>query len=158
MSDELNEYAQSVDARFALLLETISAMTAEQLNRRPPVEGANSAWVLAVHIAGNARAWIRGIAAGQDLTRDRPAEFASGGDDASRLIVEIEREREQVMAALTGLSRERLEARVVPSKELWGENDPREISVRRAILQVIEHASLHIGHIELTRDWLRSAR
>jgi hypothetical protein len=61
------------------------------------------------------------------------------------------------MAALTGLSRERLEARVVPSKELWGEHEPREITVRRAILQVIEHASLHIGHIELTRDWVRGA-
>jgi len=29
--------------------------------------------------------------------------------------------------------------------------------VRRALIQVIEHASLHLGHLEITRDVLRAA-
>jgi hypothetical protein len=40
----------------------------------------------------------------------------------------------------------------VPSQELWGEGPPREISVRDAIVQVIEHLSLHLGHMQVTRD------
>jgi hypothetical protein len=45
-----------------------------------------------------------------------------------------------------------LDRRLVPPKRLWGENQPRDISVRDALLQVIEHASLHLGHLQLTRD------
>lgn len=119
MNDELSEYVQSVDSRFELLLQTIGGMTAEELNWRPPVEGGNSVWVLAVHTAGNARAWIRGIACAEDITRDRPAEFASRGDDAAALTAHIEHERVSVLAALTGLPPHRLDARVVPPKQLW---------------------------------------
>jgi hypothetical protein len=55
-------------------------------------------------------------------------------------------------AALDGLTPADLERRLVPAKELWGENQPHEISVRYALLQVIEHASLHMGHLHVTRD------
>ena len=55
-------------------------------------------------------------------------------------------------AALEKLTAADLERRLVPSKELWGEHEPHEISVRYALLQVIEHASLHLGHLHVTRD------
>ena len=58
----------------------------------------------------------------------------------------------KMKAALEGLTSPALDRRLVPAKELWGEHEPHEISVRYALLQVIEHASLHLGHLHVTRD------
>ena len=51
----------------------------------------------------------------------------------------------------------RLAERFTPSQELWGEGAVREISARYAFVHVIDHASLHRGHIQLTRDLAVSA-
>lgn len=152
MSAELAAYEASLRGRLEQICAAASGLDAAQLNWRPPIDGANSVWVLATHAAGNARAWILGIACGHDLGRDRPAEFASSGDDAAQLIASIERTIDDVSAAVRGLDPARLDVRVIPSQELWGEGPPREISVRHAIVQVIEHASLHLGHMHVTRD------
>ena len=55
-------------------------------------------------------------------------------------------------AALATLDPARLEVRLIPAQELWGEGPPREISVRDPIIQVIEHASLHLGHLDMLLD------
>ncbi|MDP9238575.1 MAG: DUF664 domain-containing protein [Chloroflexota bacterium] len=50
-----------------------------------------------------------------------------------------------------------LKRRLTPSAELWGEGAPHEITLRDALLHVIEHASLHLGHLELTRQLVTQA-
>jgi hypothetical protein len=152
MDAELAAYDRSIDRRFGLVVECIRGLTAEQLNFRPSAGDANSLWALATHIGGNARAWICGIAAGTDMGRDRPGEFAASGRDAAALLAHVEAARATVLAALHGIAPARLDMRLVPAQELWGEGPPREISVRDAVLQVIEHASLHIGAMQVTRD------
>jgi hypothetical protein len=128
-------------------------VSAAQLNVRPAAAGnANSAWVLAVHALGNARAWVLGIACGKEMGRDRPAEFASSGDDVAELRAAVAAFSREMHAALPALSRADLDCRLVPPAELWGEGEPKEITVREALLHVVEHASLHLGHIEITRD------
>jgi hypothetical protein len=154
MTNEIAEYRASIAERFALLSEAVRSFPVGKLNERP--EGcANSAWALVEHTIGNARAWILGIALGEERGRDRPGEFASRGDDTSALIAEIERAAAEVDAALQRLTPERLDVRLTPAQELWGEGPPHEISVRRAVVQVIEHASLHLGHLHVTSDLLR---
>jgi hypothetical protein len=143
---------ESLGERFALVANGVRGLSADQLNSRPSFEGANSVWVLATHTVGNARAWILGIACGREMRRDRPAEFASSGDDAAALVSTIERASDEVASALRELDPGRLDARLVPPQDLWGEGPPHEISVRDAIVQVIEHASLHIGHIDIVRS------
>jgi hypothetical protein len=91
---------------------------------------------------------------GLRLRRDRPGEFAASGDDATALIAHIERIARDVHQAATSVERARLATRLLPPQELWGEGTPREISVREAFLHAIEHASLHLGHMELTRELL----
>lgn len=152
MNNELTAYAESLSRRFELITAAVDGLDAAQLNWRPPFVGANSVWVLATHTAGNARAWILGIACGLDVGRDRPAEFASSGGDAPQIIASIERTIADVEAALRDLDPARLDARLVPPQELWGEGPPHEISVRDAISRVITPASLHLGHMHVTRD------
>jgi hypothetical protein len=152
MNDEIAAYEASINSRLSQICACLDGMTPEQLNARPPLSGANSAWVLATHTLGNARAWVLGIACGQPIGRDRPAEFASAGDDAAQFGADAEQFSREMAQALAQLDPARLDYRLVPAKELWGENEPHEISVRDALLQVIEHASLHLGHLQVTRD------
>ena len=152
MNAEIAAYDESIAERIGLIRGCVGSMTAAQVNWRPPFAGANSAWALAEHALGNARAWIIGIAAGNDIGRDRPGEFASSGDDIAALLAKIDAIAGDVLAALRAIEAARLDVRFVPSGELWGEGPPHEVSVRDAIIQVIEHLSLHLGHMHVTRD------
>ncbi len=134
------------------MCERLDGLTPEQLNWRPPVAGGNSAWVLVTHTLGNARAWVLGIAGGRPLRRDRPAEFSSWGSDPALLRSEVDTFLREMSSTFEPLTAADLDRRLTPARELWGEGQPREISVRYALLQVIEHASLHLGHIQITAD------
>ena len=154
MNDEIAAYAASLRSRFALLSDCIRDFPEGKLNERP-VPGGNSAWALVEHAIGNARAWVLGIALGEESGRDRPGEFASHGDDRRMLLAHIDAVARDIDEALARLAPERLAVRLTPARELWGEGVPREISVRDAILQVIEHATLHAGHLHAVRDLLQ---
>ena len=108
-------------------------------------------YVIAAHTVGNARAWVLGIACGQPIRRDRPAEFRAAGSYA-QLAEETQELLREIEAALTALDASALDRRVVPSPELWGDEEVREISVRQALLAVVEHASIHLGQLQVTRD------
>jgi hypothetical protein len=154
-NSEIATYIAKLKQRFGQIAALSAALSDDELNRAPAVAEGNSVYALAAHTAGNARAWIPGIACGQPMRRHRPAEFASSGDGASVQTLLTETLAE-VTAALEALPAERLGQRIMPDGELWGLNEPHEITPRWAILQVIEHASLHLGHMELTRDLLRT--
>ena len=153
MTGEISSYTTQLKSLLGRLCEVAQGLDEAQLNRRPPIDGANSAYVIATHTLGNARAFVLGIACGRPMGRDRPAEFRASGRDASALVAEAQRLSGEIEAALAALSPSDLEQRLVPVASLWGEGEPREISRREAILHVIEHASLHLGHLQMTRDW-----
>ena len=60
--------------------------------------------------------------------------------------------RKRSAPALAALSPSDLDRRLVPLPMYWGEGEPYEISIREALLHVVEHASLHLGQLQLTRD------
>ena len=153
MNPEIETYGTYVKKQITDIMDALKPLNDEELNQRPDVPGANSEYVIATHVLGNARAWILGIACGQPLNRDRPAEFASSGNyeslgkAAQTLSTEID-------AALAELDPATLDDRFVPARELWGEGEPHEIARREAFAHVIEHAAMHLGQIQLTRDLL----
>jgi hypothetical protein len=144
-------YTASIADRLETIAAIVEAINAAELNRRPAADSANSPWVLATHTAGSARAWVLGIACGQDVRRDRPAEFVSSGDDGARLAAELRRTAAEIGDALRSLAPGRLDTRLLPSQELWGESEPHEIDVRYALLHQVEHMSQHLGELQLTR-------
>jgi uncharacterized damage-inducible protein DinB len=148
-TESLSRQIRSILERVAACLEGLSEA---QLNWRPLIDGGNSVYVIATHTLGNARAFVLGIACGQPLERDRPAEFRASGRDAADLTAHTRRLSEDIEAALAGLSASELNRRLLPPKSLWGEGEPQEISVREAILHVVEHASIHLGQLQITRD------
>ena len=151
MNEELAAYNAYLRSRLELVVGALKAMTAAQLNWQPH-DGANSTYALAAHTLGNARSFILGIVGGRDIGRDRPAEFASSGDDALRLRAEAAALITEIEGVLASLDPASLDDRLMPPQLLWGEGPAREVTRREAIIKTIGHASLHVGHIELTRD------
>ncbi len=151
MNPEIEAYSGQIRSLLERVLAGLEGLSEDQLNRRPPTEGANSAYVIAAHTVGNARVWVLGIACGREMGRDRPAEFRASGAYA-QLAEETQELLGEIEAALSALDASALERRVMPSHELCGEGEPREISVRQALIEVVEHASIHLGELHVTRD------
>lgn len=151
MNAEIETYRRYIQKQIDSILSTLRGLNDEQLNWKPSIAGANSVFVIATHVLGNARAWVLGVACGQALRRDRPAEFASAGSygDLQRAAAELSGE---IGGALAALPDNAMDHRLVPPQELWGEGEPYEISVRMALADVLEHASVHLGQIQLTTD------
>ena len=151
MNPEIETYSKYIRKQIADIHAALKGLSDEQLNQRPDVPGSNSGYVNATHVLGNVRAWVLGIACGQPLSRDRPAEFASSGTyDA--LGTTASALSDEINEALAGLDPSTLNDRFVPARELWGEGQPHEISRREALAHVLEHASMHLGQIQATRD------
>ncbi len=151
MDAEIEAYSRWIRSLLKRALACLEGLSETQLNRRPTIEGANSAYVIAAHTLGNARTWVLGVACGQDTGRDRPAEFRAAGTYAD-LVAATRQLSGEIKAALAALAPSALDRRFVPSQELWGEGEPYEISVRQALIEVVEHASIHLGQLHITRD------
>ena len=137
MNAEIAAYDASIRTRLEGAVACLDGLTESQLNWRPAIDGANSAYALAAHTLGNARAWVLGIACGRDIGRDRPAEFRATGADAARLRDDLAELSREIAGALAALDPAQLDRRLVPARELWGESAPHEISVRDALMRVI---------------------
>jgi uncharacterized damage-inducible protein DinB len=152
MDAEMESYSSMIQSLVKRVCACLEGLSEAQLNWRPPIDGANSAYVIATHTVGNARAWVLGIACGHPVERDRPAEFRASGRDAADLTAQARQLSDDIAAALAALPSSALDRRLVPPRSLWGEGEPWEISVREALLHVVEHASLHLGQLQITRD------
>ena len=156
MSDEIDSVWRATRAKVDDLLELVARLDASMVNRAPDLPGANSPFVIMTHVLGNIRAWVPGIVCDQPLERDRPAEFRSQGtldelrSAAETLINDCE-------AALKTLGPAQLDDRIVPRQVLFGEGQTYEMSRREALLHPLEHASLHVGQMQMTVDLLQRA-
>lgn len=157
MNPEIDTYSHYIREKIAQIHAALRDLSEDELNRAPDLPGANSAYVIATHTFGNMRAWVLGVICGQDLRRDRPAEFASRGtcEALGKAACELSGEIE---AALLELNPATLSDRFVPAHELWGEGDPVELERRGCLAHVLEHAGIHLGHIQITVELLKAQR
>ncbi len=151
MDAGIEVYSRQIRSLLDRICASLEGLSESQLNWQPPIEGANSAYVIAAHTLGCVRAWVLGIACGRATGRDRPAEFRAAGG-YSELATATRELSAEIEAALAALPPSSLDHRLVPSQELWGEDEAHEISVRQALIQEIEHASIHLGQLHVTRD------
>ncbi len=143
---ELDNYLQRIEDHHKQIIEIIHDMPRDGLNffpiKLPDLQVSNSIAVLTTHIAGAEHRWIGEVLGGLPETRDRDAEFAIRVRDSSPLIDMLNQvlaETKEVFGRLSEneLNREyEVEEKMVPGR--W------------AILHVIDHTSLHLGHMQLT--------
>ena len=152
MTDEIAAYFAELQRAFDKLCAAIEGLDAATLNWKPPVPEANSVYVIATHLLGNAEAWVLGIACGQPIKRDRAAEFAASGDDAAALAERARDLLQRIEAALAALPDEALGQLRPSPQQLWGAGSAEPVTTREALLHVVQHANTHLGHIDVTRD------
>lgn len=152
--DERAQYADLLSWLLTRIAEA-AEVTPPALLDRAPYEGATAVGAIAAHVHGATVAWALGIGAGQDVSRDRVAEFASSGVPASDLTAALRALASQIEAALMALDPARLDEVVTPSKALFGEGTPHAMPRRRGFASAIRHCAIHLGHLEMTADLLR---
>lgn len=143
---ELENYLQRIEDLRGQIAKLIVSLPPEALNWRPTQQvedhATNSLGVLGVHVAGAEHFWIAEVIGGQPPTRDRPGEFAFEATDSQEIVDRLEKVGAETRAVLATMSEESLsETR---------ERDGRTVYVRWAMLHVIDHLALHLGHMQIT--------
>ena len=155
MSAELKTYAQEIRWILDQISRTVDGLTEQQINWRPSIGTANSAYAIASHVVGCTRVYALGFGCGQTVIRDRSAEFAASGSSTQDLVAALQQLADEITTALDTLTPATLNERFRPAQELWGTGQAREISRREALVECIRHAALHLGELRLTRDLAR---
>ena len=146
MITELANYLERLEDLRGQVSALVAGLPAEALNWRP-IEGSgdhatNSLAVLATHTAGAEHFWIAEVVGGRPATRDREAEFATQAASSAeivRLLENTSRETREVFLALKGTD-------LGDTRQ----NEGRTVPVRWCLLHVIDHTSLHLGHMQVT--------
>ncbi len=125
--------------------EAVQGLDAEALNWRPTPEGTNSIYALVFHMAGSITYWTLQVIGGQDVGRDREAEFRAEGADAAQVLELFDRSFARAKDFIAGLTFQDMD-RLVPTRT-FGEQ-----TVRWVLGNIVSHQSEHLGHIELTRQ------
>ena len=146
MNPELTHYLHMIEDLRRQVRDVIVGLPAEALNWRPlPLSEAhetNSLAVMAAHVAGAEHFWIAEVIGRYPTTRDRPAEFVTEMDGPDGLLArldEVGAETSEVFARLTAVDLD--ETR---------QAHERAVTTRWAILHVIDHTALHLGHMQIT--------
>lgn len=150
MLSETANYLSRIQDLHQQINQLIAAAPAAGLDWRPFAEReehtANSLAVLAVHIAGAEHFWIGEVIGGLPPTRDRDAEFSTQSISAEELIHLLDHTLTETTAIFSDLDNEGMDqTRTVRGKL---------VAVRWAIVHVIDHTALHLGHMQMTYQLL----
>lgn len=146
MITELENYLHRIENLRGQIRDLIDGLPAEALNWRP-IEGSddhamNSLAVMAAHVAGAEHFWIGEVTGRLPATRNRDAEFVTQVDSAAPLVERLEAVGRQTREVFATLS----EADLTGTRIAWD----KEVTVRWAILHVVDHTALHLGHMQIT--------
>ena len=129
------------DAKAAL-----EGLDAGSLDRKPRVD-TNSLGVLVVHTAGAERFWIGDVAMNDPSDRNRDREFQAARLSLADLADRLDASLSYIRQALESLTLQDLEQpRTAP--------DNRKVTVGWCLEQVLAHTANHVGHMQLTRQFL----
>lgn len=150
-------------ARIADLLERIARdamaqfgdITDEDFNRRLSLPESNTLCALATHLVAAGEFWVLVLVGEREIPRNRPAEFSATGR-ARDLLPRYERWIQGVHEVLDDFPDERLSEPVEPPAgyALSTASQRERSDIRDALLHAVEHSALHLGHLQLTRQFL----
>ena len=156
MKQEIALYERELCWLLEHMHHTVNGLTERQLHWHPAQAQANSSAALINHILACTRVYVLGFGCGQPVSRDRSTEFMPANASLSSCSAAFHQLADDMLTALASLQPEKLDERLVPPQELWGETEvAREITRREAFIMSIRHAALHLGELRLTSDLAR---
>lgn len=146
MNPELEQYTQALERLRASAAAVVEDLPAAALNWRPldGDESTNSLAATLTHLAGSTRYWVGEVAGERPAHRDRDAEFRASTTSAADLLGMLGQAMEVSRETLASLPPEKLDETVTARD--------RTVSRRWAVMHAIEHAAVHVGHMQLTRQ------
>jgi DinB superfamily len=142
---EIASHWPYIERTLERMMAIVRECSVEQLNWRPPAEGANSIYALATHTFANARVNVIQVLCGRPIDRDREAEFRSVATEENATIPQWPAIRAELRAAVAALSDADLD-------RLCEHPARGEVTGREVLMILARHAAEHVGHAELTRD------
>ena len=127
----------------------ISGLTQDELDWSPG-DDMNSLAVLTAHVAGSERYWISDVIMQEVSGRVREEEFATLGTTEDALSKQLDSVLEYIREAFDRFAPDQL------SQVRTSSQGDREYTVAWAIAHVLRHTSLHVGHMQITRQRLNS--
>ncbi|MBC7879181.1 MAG: DinB family protein [Anaerolineales bacterium] len=144
MQTFFTEYIKVLEECHNDILSAIDGLSPEAMDWTPG-DDMNSISVLVFHTTGSVRFWIGDIAAQESSNRDREAEFQAKGMDVDVLKKRLSDNIEYARVTLDKFTIQDLETiRTMP--------DGRQPTVAWALLHALEHATLHLGQIQMNHQ------
>ncbi|MFC1952996.1 DUF664 domain-containing protein [Chloroflexota bacterium] len=147
MEAEVQGYLKELGILKEHIKEAIQSINAETANWCPLSKGTNSIYAIVYHLLGSEEYWVVQTIGGENVNRDREAEFRASGNP-SMIMEHWEKQEGKSNNILSSLSLSQLgEDRIsnLTSKSV-------SYTVRGCILHVISHYATHLGHIQLTQQ------
>jgi hypothetical protein len=148
----IEDFLAYVDDALDGMVRIVTDLGDDLANRRPDMPGANSPFAILTHCLGVMEYWGGEIIAGRSVTRNRPAEFRAAGLVAE-LTERTERARHQLRADVAALE---------PFRPPRGDPQARDRTLAmtrtqgNVLVHIYEELAQHRGHMEITRDLLRT--
>ncbi|MBK8900598.1 MAG: DUF664 domain-containing protein [Anaerolineaceae bacterium] len=143
---EAAAYLERIEDLRAQITRIVQMVPPEALNWRPDEESEdhamNSVAVMATHVVGAEHFWIGEVVGRLPATRNRDAEFETVVADTAVLQKTFQTVHEQTRRILQNLTQADLDG--------TRQARDREVPTRWAILHVIDHTALHLGHMQIT--------
>ena len=150
MEQFFQDLLQRFDALHGEIKKSIHGLSTEALDWVPAGE-TNSINVLVTHLAAAEKFWAVDIPLGKASDRERPKEFLVSGLQESELIQILDSSFEELNLAF--------EKMMVADLSQIRHSKPHQMDVSAgwAILHALEHTAIHVGHIQLTKQFLERA-
>ena len=145
MQTFFEEYLNILQTCHADILKALDGLPPAALDWIPGPD-MNSISVLVFHLTGAERYWIGDVAAQDPTERDRDAEFKVHEVEVDVLKKRLTDNTEYARIALEKFTIQDLEATRVSAR------DGREFTMAWALNHALEHSTLHLGQIQLTRQ------
>jgi uncharacterized damage-inducible protein DinB len=145
MQKFFEEYLNTLQACHDSILKVLDGLPQVALDWVPGTD-MNSISVLIFHLTGAERYWIGDVAAQEPSNRDRDAEFKVRDVGMDVLELRLTKTFAYALVVLNKLTLEDLEqTRISP-------RDGQTFTVGWALIHALEHSTLHLGHIQITRQ------
>lgn len=140
---------QLILEKFDQLYKTVDDIPEELINSCLPIAGSNSPVQIVLHCCGMMRRWSSTVNLGIAVPRDRDAEFNAKMVKVEALILASET-RTAFVADISRTELQQPPAAVPPGRdvEYW------MATCEGVLMHVYEELCQHLGHLEITRDFL----
>ena len=150
MQTFFTDYINFLQEHHNNILEALEGLPPDALDWVPGPD-MNSVSILVFHLTGAERYWVGDVAAQDPTERDRDAEFRVHNVEMDVLKKRLTDNLEYARNTLNKFTIQDLETTRVSAR------DGRKFTVAWALLHALEHTTLHLGQIQITRQlWEQS--